>query len=105
MAPTRTVSEASESGQHRHRGARPCRGSGACLAAATIDAYLLDSRLGEERCWPWVTRIRQADGQDLAFQAVDALARLAGVGARLRRETERRRLGQWIKPIGPTYIT
>src|SRR5262249_13608445 len=71
--------------------------------AATVDPYLLDIRLGEERGRPWVTRIRQADRQGLAVQAVDARARLAGVGARLRRETDRRGLGQWIKPASPTH--
>src|SRR5262249_50744810 len=69
------------------------------------DPHLLDFRLGDERCWPRVARIRQADRQDLALQAVDARTRLAGIGPRPRRETDRRRLDQGIGPTGPTHLT
>src|SRR5260370_1364237 len=49
------------------RRARPRPGSGACLAAATVGSHMLDTRLGEERGWSWVTRIRQADGQEITI--------------------------------------
>src|SRR5712692_4157375 len=93
-----------DSSQYRHICARPRPRSGACLAAAPVDPHLLDIRLGNERGWARLAWIRQADGEGLAFQSVTALARLAGVGIRLRRETDRRRLGTCIGPACPTHI-
>jgi len=74
------------------------------LANSPVDPHSSDVRLGSEFYRPWLSWIRQADGQAFAFQAVYALTRFAGVRPRLRRETDRRRSGQWIDPASPTHF-
>ena len=79
-------------------------GCGGSLAGALVDPQLLNVWYGKELSWPRLARTGQADGEDLAFQTVDARARYASTAVCLRCKAYSERVGHGVGPARAFYV-